>query len=612
VRTVYVAVLYVISCLGFLPIQALAQFPALPGSLVVNITSPGSNSIVAGTVTVTASVSPLGALVRGVQFQLDGVNLGGEDRSAPYSVSWDTRKVSNGSHTLTAIATDALGIRFVSSPVHPTVFNDVSSPEVRIMSPAPGATVGGIVEISADASDDVAVAGVQFLLDGANLGAEDTTSPYSVSWDTTVASDGPHTLTAVARDTSGNSRMSSPVEILVSNVPETSTSTRFEETDLSISYTAGWNHGTTSAATGRAWSGESAAVSTAAGSQATFNFTGAAVQWIGFRGPQAGIARVFLDGSLAAEVDTFSTTEEVQAVLYRVTGLAAGTHFLTIEVTGTMNAASTGSLIVVDAFDVSPSSALPITGTRLEEADSPVSYTSGWIHGDASRQWSGGTAAGATLAGAQATVTFTGNFISWIGLRGPQNGIARLYLDGVFAGEIDTFSATEFHAVLYQRSGLTPGNHTLTIEATGMMNAASTGALIVVDAFDFRTRFEETHPSISYTDGWLHGSTARAWSAVEATRSVTTGARAILTFTGTSVNWIGYRGPLNGIARVYIDSAFVADVDLYSPIEEVQAVVFRATGLTAGSHTLTIEVTGRSDPAANYPQVYIDAFDVNP
>jgi hypothetical protein len=106
----------VISCFGFLPIQALAQFPVLPGSLVVNVTSPGSNSIVAGTVTVTGSVSPLGALVTGVQFQLDGVNLGGEDRTAPYSVSWDTTRVSNGSHTLTAIARNALGIRFISDP----------------------------------------------------------------------------------------------------------------------------------------------------------------------------------------------------------------------------------------------------------------------------------------------------------------------------------------------------------------------------------------------------------------------------------------------------------------------------------------------------------------
>ena len=40
------------------------------------------------------------------------------------------------------------------------------------------------------------------MLDGANLGAEDTTAPYSIVWDTTSVPNGPHTLTAVARDPS--------------------------------------------------------------------------------------------------------------------------------------------------------------------------------------------------------------------------------------------------------------------------------------------------------------------------------------------------------------------------------------------------------------------------
>src|SRR5438093_5731404 len=56
------------------PLQALAQ--PLPGSLVVTITSPTSGSTVAATITVSASVSPAGALVAGVQFKLDEADLG--------------------------------------------------------------------------------------------------------------------------------------------------------------------------------------------------------------------------------------------------------------------------------------------------------------------------------------------------------------------------------------------------------------------------------------------------------------------------------------------------------------------------------------------------------
>ena len=92
-----------------------------------------------------------------------------------------------------------------------------------------------------------------------------------------------------------------------------------------------------------------------AGMRATFSFTGTSVSWIGARGPHTGIARVWLDGALVAEVDTYRTTEEIQANVYSATGLAAANHTLTIEVTGLKNAASTDTYIVVDAFDVTPS-----------------------------------------------------------------------------------------------------------------------------------------------------------------------------------------------------------------------------------------------------------------
>ncbi len=58
--------------------------------------------------------------------------------------------------------------------------------------------------MSANASDNVGVVGVQFRLDGAPFGAEDTTDPYAVAWNTTSAANGSHTLTAVARDAAGN------------------------------------------------------------------------------------------------------------------------------------------------------------------------------------------------------------------------------------------------------------------------------------------------------------------------------------------------------------------------------------------------------------------------
>jgi len=94
---------------------------------------------------------------------------------------------------------------------------DVTPPSVSVTAPAAGATVSGTVTISATASDNVGVVGVQFKVDGVALGAEDLAGPYSVSWNTGTVANGSHTLTAVARDAAGNQKTSAGVTVTVSN-----------------------------------------------------------------------------------------------------------------------------------------------------------------------------------------------------------------------------------------------------------------------------------------------------------------------------------------------------------------------------------------------------------
>ncbi len=65
-----------------------------------------------------------------------------------------------------------------------------------VTSPTGGSTVSGSISVTAAASDNVGVVGVQFLLNGTVLGAEDTAAPYSVTWNTTGVANGTHTLTA--------------------------------------------------------------------------------------------------------------------------------------------------------------------------------------------------------------------------------------------------------------------------------------------------------------------------------------------------------------------------------------------------------------------------------
>lgn len=92
---------------------------------------------------------------------------------------------------------------------------DTTKPTVSITAPASNASVSGTVTITANASDNVGVAGVQFKVDGVNVGAEDTTSPYSTSWVTTGLTSGSHTITATARDAAGNTATSTSVTVTI-------------------------------------------------------------------------------------------------------------------------------------------------------------------------------------------------------------------------------------------------------------------------------------------------------------------------------------------------------------------------------------------------------------
>jgi hypothetical protein len=90
---------------------------------------------------------------------------------------------------------------------------DVTPPSISLTSPTTGTTLSGTVTIAATATDNTGVAGVQFRLNGANLGVEDKTNPFSISWDATGVAPGQYTLTAIARDAAGNSTTSAPITI---------------------------------------------------------------------------------------------------------------------------------------------------------------------------------------------------------------------------------------------------------------------------------------------------------------------------------------------------------------------------------------------------------------
>ncbi|HEV3485705.1 MAG TPA: Ig-like domain-containing protein, partial [Vicinamibacterales bacterium] len=184
----------------------------------VAISSPVSGATATGTVPVTAAASDAVG-VTSVEFFVDGVSLGPADDSAPYAAVWSTSASANGAHTLTAVAHDAAGNVGTSAAVSVIVANDTTPPTIVLTGVQDGAGVAGVVAVAATATDDTAVASVEFFVDGAPVGTAMTTAPYQLGWDTTAYPDGAHILTAVARDTAGNVTTSAPMTLNVINGP---------------------------------------------------------------------------------------------------------------------------------------------------------------------------------------------------------------------------------------------------------------------------------------------------------------------------------------------------------------------------------------------------------
>jgi len=181
--------------------------------------SPASGASVSGT-TVTVNYSTSGSTVDAAQVrvQLDG---GPDLVSTALTGSLQITSVQPGSHVLTGYVARADGTKIDGSDAPSVSFTttvpDTTAPVVVVTAPRDGDTVGGTVAVTANASDNIAVAGVQFRLDGTPLGAEDTAAPYSVSWNTATTPNAAHTLTAVARDAAGNASTSIAVRVVVSN-----------------------------------------------------------------------------------------------------------------------------------------------------------------------------------------------------------------------------------------------------------------------------------------------------------------------------------------------------------------------------------------------------------
>jgi hypothetical protein len=165
-------------------------------------------------------------------YNLDGswvanvVNVTNED--AAFSNNTNGTYFHVGPFDVSAYRGTTLQLAFIgfTDSILPTTFriDDVSLlvtkpdsvPTVSISSPANGATVSGTVNISASASDDVAVTSLEINIDGITH-ATTASSSVVYAWNTLSVANGVHTIVAKAGDGAGHFTTSSAVTVTVSN-----------------------------------------------------------------------------------------------------------------------------------------------------------------------------------------------------------------------------------------------------------------------------------------------------------------------------------------------------------------------------------------------------------
>ena len=388
--------------------------------------------------------------------------------------------------------------------------------------------------------------------------------------------------------------------------------TRVEQTNSLLAYTGTWSTTTISSA-----SGGSFKYANSSGSSVTVTFNGIYLQWIAKKSSVYGLASVSLDGGAAQTVDLYSSSTLWKQKAWDTGLLANGTHTVMIQWTGKKNASSTKTNIGLDAFDVIGTvvKAQPVpTATRYQDTDRRIVFTGLW-DSPATTSASGGSFRSIDGTGS-ASVTFTGTSLSWLAVKGPGYGIAKIAVDGADVGTVDLYaSGTSYLQTVWSSATLPSGSHTVTISWTGNKNASATGTGISLDAFDIMgtpvtpaglARYEQNDPHFVYAGSWATFS-ATGPSGGSYLRASTKGASVTVNFTGTYLSWIATAGTTLSKAKVSLDGGAAQTIDLARSAVAYQQSIWATGTLDPGSHTVTITW----DPVnAAGKFVSVDAFDL--
>lgn len=331
--------------------------------------------------------------------------------------------------------------------------SDTTPPSVSLTSPtnSQSVSVGTIVPISANASDNTSVANVKFYVNGV-LKSTDVIAPYTYAWDTAGLGVGSYQITAVATDAAGNIATSSTATVTLTASTNPVLSATVDDSALTganhFAYTGTWVN--CSGCNPPSYN-NGFRYSYTTGNTATLTFNGSQVKLYGVKEPVGGIATISIDGGATVDVDYYSSTQSLQNI-YTSPILSNGSHTLVLTVSGRKNIASSSPTINIDKAEVyTGGSSNPTDTTVPTVVLNAPSNNSTYTVGD--------------------TVTLTAAASDNVGV-----SKVEFYVDGML---MSTDTSTPF-SYDWETTGVTTGTHLLSAKAYDAAGNVATSTNVTV------------------------------------------------------------------------------------------------------------------------------------
>ncbi|CAI6077528.1 glycoside hydrolase family 27 protein [Cohnella sp. JJ-181] len=304
-----------------------------------------------------------------------------------------------------------------------------------------------------------------------------------------------------------------------------------------------------------------------------YTFQGTGIDLITEKSADQGNVDVYLDNVFKGTVSTYNATRQTQQTVYSASGLTNGSHTLKVV-------KKSGAYMLLDKLRFFVASPLAANDT-----DSGISYSGAWSLSSARGSGDYQDDVHYTQTNNDyAQYTFNGTGVDLVTEKDASQGDIDIYIDNVFKKTVNTYSPSRLaQQTVYSIGGLPSGAHTIKA-------VKKSGTYMLIDQLKMkssRIQYNDTDSGIVYTGSWsLNANRGYGDYNNDVHFTQTNNDAFQFAFTGTGVELITEKDASQGNVDIYIDNVFQTTVNTSSAARQVNQVVYQATGLTGGSHTL--------------------------